>query len=73
VETRVTIQNYIHEEVRRELSSGNPSRHSDHKFLSSRLLSKSVNIEIHTELYFYLFPCTGVKLGLSPPQWQNAD
>jgi hypothetical protein len=42
--TTVTNQNLIQEEIQRELNSGNTCYHSVHNLLSSRLLSKNVNI-----------------------------
>jgi hypothetical protein len=45
--TTVTNQNWIQEEVKRRLNSGNACYHSVQKLLSSRLLSKNVNIRIY--------------------------
>jgi hypothetical protein len=44
--TTVTIKNLIHEEIKRTLKSVNASYHPVHNILSSRLLSKKVNIKI---------------------------
>jgi hypothetical protein len=40
----VTNQNFVQEEIKRSLNSGNAYNHSIHNFLSSRLLSKSIKI-----------------------------
>jgi hypothetical protein len=45
--TTLTNQNSIHEEIKSRLKSGNACYHSVHKFLSSSLLSKNVEIKIH--------------------------
>jgi hypothetical protein len=47
LETTVTNQNLIQEEIKRRLNSGNASYHSVQNLLSSRLLSRDVNIRIH--------------------------
>jgi hypothetical protein len=46
LETTVTNQNLIQEEIRRRLNSGNACYHSVQNLLSSRLLSINVNIRI---------------------------
>jgi hypothetical protein len=56
LETTVTNQNLIQEEIKRRLNSGNACYHSVQNLPSSRLLSK--NIKLRT--WF----CMGVKLGL---------
>jgi hypothetical protein len=48
LETSLTIQNSIHEEVKNRLKSGNACYHSVQNLLSSCLLSKSVKIKIQT-------------------------
>jgi hypothetical protein len=45
--TTVTNQNLIQEEIKRRLSSGNACYHSVHNLLSSRLLSKNLNMRIY--------------------------
>jgi hypothetical protein len=43
----ITKQNLIHVEIKRRLDSGNAFYHSVQKLLSSRLLSKYIEIRIH--------------------------
>jgi hypothetical protein len=45
--TIITNQNLIHEEIKRRLSSGSASYHSVQNLMSSRWLSKYVNIRIY--------------------------
>jgi len=45
--TALTIQNYIREEIKSGLSSGNACYHSVQNLLSSRLLSKNLKIKIY--------------------------
>jgi hypothetical protein len=45
--TTVTDQNLIQEEIKRRLNSGNACYHSVQNLLSSRLLSKNVNLRIY--------------------------
>jgi hypothetical protein len=45
LETTVTNQNLIQEEIKRRLNSGNACYHSVQNLLSSRLLSKNLKIE----------------------------
>jgi hypothetical protein len=55
--TTVTDQNLVQEEIKRRLNSGNACYHSVQKLLSSRLLSKNINIRIHKLqfcLWFYI-------------------
>jgi hypothetical protein len=47
VETTVTNQNLIQEEIKRRLNSGNVCYHSVQNLLSSCLLLKNVKIRIH--------------------------
>jgi hypothetical protein len=42
--TKVTNQNFIQEEIKRRLNSGNACHHSVQNLLSSRLLSKNVKV-----------------------------
>jgi hypothetical protein len=46
--TAVTNQNFIQEEIKRRLNSGNACYHSVQNLLSSRLLSKNVKIILYT-------------------------
>jgi hypothetical protein len=45
--TTATTQNFIQEEIKRRLNSGNACYHSVQNLLSSRLLSKNVKIRIY--------------------------
>jgi hypothetical protein len=45
--TTVTNQNLISEEIKRRLNSSNACYHSVQNLLSSRLLSKNINIRIY--------------------------
>jgi hypothetical protein len=45
--TTLTNQNYIPEEIRSRLSSGNACYHSVQNLLSSRLLSKNLKMKIY--------------------------
>jgi hypothetical protein len=47
LETTVTNQNLIQEEIKRRLNSGNTCYHSVQNLLSSRLLSKNLKIRIY--------------------------
>jgi hypothetical protein len=47
LKTTVTNQNLIQEEIKRRLNSGNACYHSIKNLLSSRLLSKNMNIRIY--------------------------
>jgi ribosomal protein S2 len=49
--TTITNQNLIQEEIKRRLNSGNVCYHSVQNLLSSRLLSKNINIRIYKTLY----------------------
>jgi hypothetical protein len=57
--TTVTDQNFIQEEIKRILNSGNACYHSVQNLLSSRTLFKNVNIRIYqtTILPVVLFGC----------------
>jgi hypothetical protein len=50
LESTLTEQNCIHEEIRCRLISGNACYHSVHNLLSSRLLSTNVKIKIYKTL-----------------------
>jgi hypothetical protein len=45
--TALTDQNYIHEEIKSRLNSGNAYYHSVQSLLSSRLLSRNVKVKIY--------------------------
>ena len=45
--TTLTYQNFIHEEIKSRLKSGNACYHSAHKLLLSTFLSKNVKIKIY--------------------------
>jgi hypothetical protein len=61
--TTVSKQNLIQVEIKMKLNSGNAWYHSVQNLLSSRLLSKSVNIRIHKKI---ILPVVlyGCKTGL---------
>jgi hypothetical protein len=50
--TIVTNHNFIYEETKRRLNSGNACYHSVHKLLSSHLLSKNIKIRIYKNTNF---------------------
>jgi hypothetical protein len=56
--TTVTNENFIQEEIKRRLNSGNACYHSVQNLLSSRLLSKSIKIRIQN----YKFSCGSVRV-----------
>jgi hypothetical protein len=62
----VTNQNLIQEEIKRRLNSGNACYHSVQNILSSRLLSKSLKIEIYKTIIFpvVLYGCETWSLTL---------
>jgi hypothetical protein len=45
--TTLTVQNFIHEEIKSRVNSGNACCHSMQSLLSSRLLSRNVKVKIH--------------------------
>jgi hypothetical protein len=47
LETKITDQNCIHEEIKSRLNSGNACYHSVQSLLSSRLLSRNVKVKIY--------------------------
>jgi hypothetical protein len=51
-----TNQNLIQEKIKRRLNSGNSCYHSVQSLLSSRLLSKNINIRIYKTVIFPLVP-----------------
>ena len=60
--TTLTNQNYIAEEIKSRLRSGNACCHSVQNLLSSRLLSKNLKIKIYRTIILPVL-CMGVKLG----------
>jgi hypothetical protein len=63
LETTVTNQSPIQEEIKRRLSSGNACSHSVRNLLSSRLLSRNIKIRTYKTI-ICLWICMGVELGL---------
>ena len=61
--TTLTNQNSIAEQIKSRLILGNAFYHSVQNLLSSRLLSKYLNMKIYRTITLPLF-CMGVKLGL---------
>jgi sorting nexin-29 len=57
LETTVTNQNMIQEEIRRRLDSGNACCHTAQNLLSSRLLSKNVKIRIYKTVILPVVLC----------------
>jgi hypothetical protein len=68
--TTITNQNLIQEEIKRRLNSGNACYHSVLNLLSSRLLSTSIKIKIHTAINFLvvLYGCETWSLTLKEEQ-----
>jgi hypothetical protein len=66
----ITDQNLIQEEIKRRLNSGNDCYHSVQDLLSSRLLSKNVNIRIYITviLHVVLYGCETLFLTLREEQ-----
>jgi hypothetical protein len=66
LETAVTNQNLIQEEIKRRLNSGNVYYHSFQNLLSSRLLSKNVEIGIYKTIILpmVLYGCETSSLTL---------
>jgi len=62
--TTLTNQNYIQDENKIRLNSGNACYHSVQNLLSSSLLSKNLKIKIYRTIILLLL-CMGVKLGRS--------
>jgi hypothetical protein len=53
--TTVTNQNFIQEEIKGRLSSGNDCYHSVQNLLSSRLLSKNIKMRIYKTIILHAF------------------
>jgi len=64
LETNLTHQNSIEEEIKSRLKSGNTAIIRCRIFLFYGLLSKNTKIKIYRTIFFLLF-CMGVKLGRS--------
>jgi hypothetical protein len=64
--TPITNQNLIQEEIMRRLNSGNACYHSVQNLLSSRLLSKNINIRLYKtiNLPIVLYGCDTCSLAL---------
>ena len=62
LETTLTQQNSIAEEIKSRLRSGSACYHSVQKLLSSRLLSKNLKTKIYRTIILPVVLC-GVKLG----------
>ena len=50
--TALTNQNYVQEEIKGRLKSGNVCYHSAQNFLSSSFLSKNIKIKIYRNIIF---------------------
>jgi hypothetical protein len=61
--TTVTDQNWIQEEIKRRLSSGNACYHLVQNLLSSHLLSKNVKVRIYKTVILHMV-YMGTKHGL---------
>jgi hypothetical protein len=64
--TTLTNQNYIHEEIKSRLKSGNACYHSEQNLLSSSLLSKNGNIKTYRTIILpvVLYGCESWSLAL---------
>ena len=62
--TNLTNQNYIQEEIKSRVKSGNACYHLVQNLLSSSLLTKNYKIKVYITIIFLLL-CMGVKLGSS--------
>jgi hypothetical protein len=62
----ITNRNFIQDEIKRRLNSGNACHHSVQKLLSSRLLSKSIKIRIYKSIILplVLYGCQTWSLAL---------
>jgi hypothetical protein len=65
LETTVTNQNLIQEEIKRRLNSGNACYHSVQNLLSSRLLSKNLKIRIYKTIHTPKFTVTTTHIKYS--------
>jgi hypothetical protein len=59
--TSITNDNLIEEEIKRRLNSGNACYHSVQNLMSSRLLSKNINVRIYKTIILpvVLYGCEG--------------
>jgi len=64
LETTLNNQNFIQEEIKSRIKSGNACYHSVQYLMSSNLLFKHVKIKTYRTIIWLLF-CMGVKLGRS--------
>jgi hypothetical protein len=64
LETNLTNQISIQEEINSRLNSGNACCHSVHNLLSSILLFKNIKVKKYVTIIFPVF-CMGLKLGRS--------
>ena len=66
METTLTNQSFIYEEIKGRLNSGNSLDHSDQDLLSSSLPAKNLNIKIHRSIIFpvVLYGCETWSLTL---------
>jgi hypothetical protein len=55
--TTLTDQNHMHEEIKSRLNSGNACYHSVQSLLSSRLLSRNLNVKIYREIILPVVLC----------------
>jgi hypothetical protein len=64
--TTVTNKNFIQEEIKRRLNSGNACYHSVQNILSSRLVSKNFKIRIHKTIILpvVMYGCETLSLTL---------
>jgi len=65
LDSTLTNQNSIHEEIKSRLKSGNACYHSVQNVLFSTLLSKNVKIKVYRTIILHVV-FYGVKFGLSP-------
>ena len=66
LETTLTYKNSIQEEIKSRFNSGNACYHSAQNLLSSKLLSKNMNIKIYENIIlpFALYGCETWSLTL---------
>jgi hypothetical protein len=65
--TTLTDQNWLQEEIKSRINSGNACYHSVHSLLSSHLLSRNVKVKIYKTIIlpFVLYECETWSLTLS--------
>jgi len=64
LETTLTNQNYIYEEIKGRLKSGNACSHSVRNLLSFSLLSKNLKLKIYTYNFAFCLVCETWSLTL---------